>query len=350
MTVVLKVDPEHPDAEALDRAAAIIREGRLVAFPTETVYGLGANAFDADAVARIFRAKERPAYDPIIVHLADRRQLSLVVARIPEIAWELAAQLWPGPLTLVLERGERIPPIVTAGGATVAVRVPAHPVARALVERAGVPIAAPSANRFGRVSPTRAEHVMADLAGRVDLVLDAGSSSVGVESTVLSLVERVPTILRPGGISREVLERLLGRVEMQTRYLSGAEPLISPGTSEKHYAPRAKLILYQGEREAVLATMRDAAQQHIAAGERVGVMVAQEDLVAFTELPVYHQRLGSLTSMSQIAQQLYTALRALDGQGVSVILARDFGEHGLGLAIRDRLTRASAGRVVSVSG
>jgi L-threonylcarbamoyladenylate synthase len=350
MTLVLKVDSEHPDPAAIARAAAMIVEGRLVAFPTETVYGLGANALDADAVSGIYRAKERPAYDPVIVHLADRRQLPLVVARIPEIAWELAAQLWPGPLTLVLERGSAIPSIVTAGGVTVAVRVPAHPVARALVERAGVPIAAPSANRFGRVSPTRAEHVLADLAGRVDLVLDAGPSSVGVESTVLSLVEQVPTILRPGGISREVLERILGRVEVQPRFLSGDEPLISPGTSDKHYAPRAELILYQGGREWVLAAMREAAQRHIAAGESVGIMIAEEDLPAFTGLSVIHQLLGSLASLTQIAQQLYGALRALDEQGVSVILARDFGELGLGLAIRDRLTRAAAGQVVSVSG
>jgi L-threonylcarbamoyladenylate synthase len=349
MTLVLKVDPEHPDSEAIRRAAAVILDGRLVAFPTETVYGLGANALDADAVSGIFRAKERPSYDPVIVHLADRRQLSLVVGRIPEIAWELARQLWPGPLTLVLERGSRIPSIVTAGGATVAVRVPAHRVARALVESAGVPIAAPSANRFGRVSPTRAEHVLADLAGRVDLVLDAGSSSVGVESTVLSLVESVPTILRPGGVSREVLERILGRVDVQRRSSSGDEPLASPGTMEKHYAPRAELVLYQGEREIVLPAMREAALRHIDAGERVGILVAEEDLAAFAGLAVFHQLLGSLDSLAEIAQQLYASLRSLDEEGVSVILARDFGESGLGLAIRDRLTRAAAGRVVRVT-
>jgi L-threonylcarbamoyladenylate synthase len=349
MTVVLKVDPEHPDPGAINRAAEVILDGRLVAFPTETVYGLGANAFNAEAVAGIFRAKERPAYDPVIVHLEDRRQLPLVVVRIPEIAWELAAQLWPGPLTLVLERGSRIPSIVTAGGATVAVRVPAHPVARALVACAGVPIAAPSANRFGRVSPTRAEHVLADLAGRIDLVLDAGSSSVGVESTVLSLVERVPTILRPGGVSREVLERILGRVEVHRHALSGDTPLMSPGTTEKHYAPRAELTLYQGPRDAVLAAMRAAALRHLEQGERVGILFADEDRGAFVDLPVVSQGMGSFTSLAQIAQQLYASLRAMDEEGVSVILARDFGESGLGLAIRDRLTRAAAGRVLQVN-
>ncbi len=348
-TLVLKVDPENPDPEAIERAAAIILEGRLVAFPTETVYGLGANALDADAVAGIFRAKERPAYDPVIVHLSDPRQLPLVVAHIPEIAWELAAQLWPGPLTLVLERGSRIPAIVTSGGTTVAVRVPAHPVARALVECAGVPIAAPSANRFGQVSPTRAEHVLADLGGRIDLVLDGGPSAVGLESTVLSLVDSVPTILRPGGVSREVLEQLLGRVEVQRRVLSGDEPLTSPGTTEKHYAPKAELILYSGRRETVLTAMREAVQRYLAAGERVGVLLAEEDLAAFAGLQVCSQLLGSLDSLAQIAQQLYASLRALDEQGVTVILTRDFGECGLGLAIRDRLTRAAAGRVVKVS-
>jgi len=336
MTRCLKVNPEHPEPDVIAEAAAVIRGGGLVAFPTETVYGLGANALDGQAVASIFRAKERPFYDPLIVHLADAAQLSSVVAEVPAVARDLVAEFWPGPLTLVLPRGPQVPDEVTAGGGTVAVRVPAHAVARALIAASGVPIAAPSANRFGRVSPTCADHVMADLSGRIDLVLDGGATQVGVESTVLSLEADIPTILRPGGIARESLEQLLGSVGI--REFSGAEgeTLISPGTTVKHYAPRAKTTLYRGEREAVLARIRR------------DVSVAEEDLALLTDLPVVYRSVGSMTSMEQIAQQLFASLRSLDATGVTVILARDFGPSGLGLAIRDRLTRAAAGDVIVV--
>jgi len=348
MTRCLKVNPEHPEPDVIAEAAAVIRGGGLVAFPTETVYGLGANALDGQAVASIFRAKERPFYDPLIVHLADAAQLSSVVAEVPDIARDLVAEFWPGPLTLVLPRGPQVPDEVTAGGGTVAVRVPAHAVARALIAAAGVPIAAPSANRFGRVSPTCADHVMVDLSGRIDLVLDGGATQVGVESTVLSLGADIPTILRPGGIARESLEQLLGSVGI--REFSGAEgeTLISPGTTVKHYAPRAKTTLYRGEREAVLARIRRDVSDYVTEGITVGVLVAEEDLALLTDLPVVYRSVGSMTSMEQIAQQLFASLRSLDATGVTVILARDFGPSGLGLAIRDRLTRAAAGDVIVV--
>lgn len=349
MTLVLKVDPQHPQPEIIARAAAVIRAGRLVAFPTETVYGLGANALDADAVAGIFRAKERPAYDPLIVHLANADQLSLVAVHVPALARRLAAVFWPGPLTLVLARADHVPLAVTAGGETVAVRVPSHPVARSLIAAAGVPIAAPSANRFGRVSPTRAEHVLADLEGRVDIILDGGTTMIGVESTVLSLVTPVPTILRPGGVSREALSQVLGTVEVAEQTVIEGETVVSPGTTEKHYAPRAQVILYRGERTPVLQAMHEATLRYLEAGETVGLLLAEEDLTAFSDLPVALRGLGSAKSMSQIARQLFAALRSLDEAGVSLILARDFGSAGLGLAIRDRLTRAAAGRVVTVA-
>lgn len=351
MTRILPVDPDHPEASVMAEAAAIIRRGGLVAFPTETVYGLGANALSADAVAGIFRAKERPAYDPLIVHIAEIDALSVVVVEIPEVVWDLAAAFWPGPLTLILRRSSRVPDLVTADGETVAVRLPAHPVARALIAASGVPIAAPSANRFGRVSPTRAEHVLSDLAGRVDMILDGGSTSVGVESTVLALGSGVPTILRPGGVSREALAALLGDVALAAEVASedSDQPLVSPGTTVKHYAPEAQAILYRGERLAVLAAMRRAAQAHVAAGERIGLLVADEDLPHFGDLPVVCQSVGSMTSLPEIAHRLFESLRALDDAGVSLILARDFGVGGLGLAVRDRLTRAASGRVVTVS-
>ncbi len=348
MTQVLQVDSNHPEPEVIAQAAAVIRRGGLVAFPTETVYGLGANALDAGAVAGIFRAKERPSYDPLIVHIAAMDQLPQVVAEVPAIARDLAVAFWPGPLTLVLRRGSSVPGEVTAGGDTVAVRFPAHPVARALILASGVPIAAPSANRFGRVSPTRAEHVLADLAGRIDVILDGGRTQVGVESTVLALWGGTPKILRPGGVSLEALEAHLGTVEV----LGGAAPesrmLVSPGTTLKHYAPRAKTFMYQGERLGVLQAIRQAAEVHAAGGERVGLLVAEEDLELLAETPAICQSLGSMSSLEQIAQHLFESLRLLDDANVSLILARDFGTSGLGLAIRDRLTRAAAGRVIIV--
>ena len=349
MTLVLRVDPETPEDIVIAQAAKVILDGGLVAFPTETVYGLGANALDERAVEGIFRAKERPAYDPLIVHLADARALDLVASHVPETALLLADAFWPGPLTLVLPRHPRIPLQVTAGGETVAVRVPAHRVARALIRAADVPIAAPSANRFGRISPTCADHVLADLEGRIELLLDGGCTMVGLESTVLSLVDEVPSILRPGGISREALSGILGEVVLAPSTVPDETRLVSPGTASKHYAPRARVILYRGEQLQVLKAMRRDALDLLAAGEKVGLLLAEEDVQEMGELPVILQDMGSLASMAEIAQHLYSALRTLDGAGVTIILARDVGTEGLGLAIRDRLTRAASGHVIEVS-
>ena len=347
-TLLLPVDPAAPDPTAIRQAAAVLQHGGLVAFPTETVYGLGANALDAEAVQRIFAAKGRPAYDPLIVHLAGPEALPAVGVEIPPLAETLAAQFWPGPLTLVLPRGPRIPLAVTAGGSTVAVRVPAHPVALALIRAAGFPVAAPSANRFGHLSPTQAAHVLDDLDGRIDLLLDGGPASVGVESTVLSLVTPVPTILRPGGVSRESLVAVLGQVDVSGHVFTAEEVVPSPGALEQHYAPRARLTLYQGPRRAVWRAMRAAAAQLAAAGQRVGLLLAEGDAVAFAGLSVTVQSIETAGGLEGAARQLFTALRALDRAGVTAILARDFGARGLGLAIRDRLTRAAAGNVVKV--
>ncbi|MBN2390480.1 MAG: threonylcarbamoyl-AMP synthase [Anaerolineae bacterium] len=347
-TLVLPVDPATPDLVAIRQAAAVLRSGGLVAFPTETVYGLGANALDAEAVQGIFAAKGRPAYDPLIVHLAGTESLLDVVAEIPPLVETLATRFWPGPLTLVLPRGSRIPLAVTAGGPTVAVRVPAHPVALALIRAASFPIAAPSANRFGHLSPTQAAHVLDDLGGRIDVLLDGGPTPVGVESTVLSLVTPVPTILRPGGVSREALVMVLGQVDVAGRIFIAEDVAPSPGTLTQHYAPRAKLTLYQGSREAVLQTMHAAVAQLTAAGQRVGLLLAEGDAVTFAGLPVTIQSIETDGELEGAARQLFTALRMLDRAGVSTILARDFGARGLGLAIRDRLTRAAAGNVVRV--
>ena len=347
-TQVVPVRSDDPEPEVIAQAAAVIRRGGLVAFPTETVYGLGADALSPAAVARIFDAKGRPAYDPIIVHVADSEALSRVAQEVPQVACRLAETFWPGPLTLVLPRAEAVPPTVTAGRDTVAVRCPDHPVALALIQAAGTPIAAPSANRFGGPSPTTAQHVLDDLAGQVELILDAGPTPIGVESTVLDLTQAVPTILRPGGLPREALEAVLGPVAVLERAKAPETGLPSPGLLPRHYAPQAQLCLFLGPTEVVREAMRREAQAQVADGRRVAVLVADEDVEAFTGLDLTVETVGPADDLTTVARRLFGALRTLDAQKMEVILARDFGSRGLGLAIRDRLRRA-ASKVVEVS-
>ncbi|MCX7669187.1 MAG: L-threonylcarbamoyladenylate synthase [Anaerolineae bacterium] len=347
-TQTLSVRSCDPEPEIIARAAAIVRGGGLVAFPTETVYGLGADALNAAAVARIFAAKGRPVYDPLIVHIASPAELGRVARDVPETARRLAERFWPGPLTLVLPRAAAVPTIVTAGLDTVAVRCPDHPVARALIAAGGTPIAAPSANRFGRTSPTTAQHVLDDLNGRIELILDAGPTPIGVESTVLDLTGPTPTILRPGGTPREALEAVLGPVAMRSEPGPAAEAgLPSPGLPARHYAPRAELRLFLGPTAAALKAMRAEAATQIAARRRVGILVADEDAAAFADLDVIGETVGPADNLNAVAQRLFGALRALDAQGVDLILARDFSAHGLGTAIRDRLRRAADVTVIA---
>jgi L-threonylcarbamoyladenylate synthase len=346
MTDVIRVDPAHPDAAALARAADCLRRGGLVAFPTETVYGLGVHALDRAAVRRLFAAKGRPANDPLIVHVDAVERIHALVTAVPDLVPALAARFWPGPLTLVLPRSPRVPDEVTAGLNTVGVRVPAHPVARALLREAGIPIAAPSANLFSRPSPTRASHVLDDLGGRIDLVVDGGATDVGVESTVLDLSGDVPTILRPGAVSREMLRAILPRVEQRSAATSSAGAMPSPGMLERHYSPRAPLTVYDGDsRDAVTRLVRDACAA-IAQGHRVGIMAADEDRAELSEVERHGSRativyLGSERDPAAIAARLYASMRELDASGVDRILARSVpGDDGLAVAIRDRLRRA----------
>lgn len=346
-TRVLTVDPSAPDPQIIAEAAAVIRAGGLVAFPTETVYGLGANALDEHAVARIFHAKGRPATDPIIAHIADVPHLDVLARDVPQVAYALARRFWPGPLTLVVWRRPIVPANLSAGRATVAVRMPAHPVALALIAAAGVPIAAPSANRFSRPSPTMAAHVLDDLAGRIDLVLDGGPTPVGVESSVVDLTVDPPVLLRPGGVTVAALLELLPGLTFAPRYLTAAdEALPAPGMLLRHYAPDATLMMVAGEREAALARIRADALAAAGAGRRVGVLAFDEDAPALTDLPVQLVTLGSATDPEQVAQRLFAALREIERTGVDLILVRDPGQEGLHLAIRDRLIRAAEGRVI----
>lgn len=343
MTRFLSLSPLSPDPDLIREASDIIRGGGLVAFPTETVYGLGANALDRNAVEKIFAAKGRPSNDPLIVHLSSFDEVERVASHVPSIAHELAAAFWPGPLTMILPKQPGVPDSVTSGLKTVAVRVPSHPIALALIRASGVPIAAPSANRFGHTSPTTAVHVLDDLDGRIDMILDGGATTVGVESTVLDVNVTPPMILRPGGVSREALEKILGPVSVRNNLKTDDEsPQVSPGLLGKHYTPKAELILCKGEPESALETLHRIAKQAQAEGRSVGLLLAEEDLPRFSSLPCLHFSLGSSNNLENIARSLYAGMRSLDDLGAQVILTRDFGSGGLGLAIRDRLSRAAS--------
>ncbi len=348
----LRVDAENlgtPEAQAaLERAAEILRSGGLVALPTETVYGLGANALDRAAVERIFEAKARPAWDPVIVHVASAAMLDGLVEEIPDAARKLMERFWPGPLTLLLKRTSAVPDAVTAGRPLVGVRMPAHPVALELIRRAGVPVAAPSANRFGHVSPTTAEHVLDDLDGRIDAVIElvlgaglgAGPTMRGVESTVLDPIKMM--IYRPGAVTAEQIAEVAGRVEV---FKSGeplretpTEAMPSPGVGLKHYAPRARLVLVEARGAELGARLAEAARAE--RDERVGVMLPGGILMAqgFAAAQIYPW--GRWGAPETLAQGLYAGLRALDAAGCTVILCPLPPAEGIGAAIRDRLLKA----------
>jgi L-threonylcarbamoyladenylate synthase len=341
-TEVIAVDPLAPDSTAIAHAAAVLRAGGLVAFPTETVYGLGANALDAEAVAGIYTAKRRDRSDPCIVHIAEAADLASVARVETDLVALLADRFWPGPLSLVLPKASAVPAIVTAGQPTVAVRAPDHPVAQALIRAAGLPVAAPSANLFMHTSPTSAAHVLADLDGRIDLLLDGGATTVGVESTILDLTRRPPLLLRPGGVSLEQLRAVLGDVALrgEARVAAG-DSSVAPGLMAKHYAPRARLLLVRGEREATLAEIAAQARRLVGEGARVGLLLPSGELSDLILPALERGDLGAANDPGEVARRLYAALRWLDDAGVQVILARDLGDLGLGRAIRDRLTRAA---------
>jgi L-threonylcarbamoyladenylate synthase len=323
----------------------VIKAGGLVAFPTETVYGLGANALDAAAVDHIFSAKGRPASDPIIVHVHDQNQLHQVARAIPDLAFELAGRFWPGPLTLVLWRHPDLPANISAGRDTVAVRMPSHPVALALLQMAGVPIAAPSANRFSRPSATSAQHVAEDLIGHVDIILDGGPASIGLESTILDLTKSSPEVLRPGGISLEALQALIPRIHFLPKHLQADDPgIAAPGMLIKHYSPRAELRLFDGSLASVLRAMQSNARELLASGKHVGVLTLDSERYYFDGIPVEIFLLGA--DLESISHSLFEGMRELDRAGVDVILVRNVEHSGLGLALRDRLLRAAEGRVI----
>jgi L-threonylcarbamoyladenylate synthase len=343
-TLRLVVDPVQLETaetkEALERAAAILRTGGLVALPTETVYGLGANALDSAAVESIFAAKQRPSWDPIIVHVANEAMLEGLVERVPEAARKLMKAYWPGPLTLLLPRTGAVPDAVTAGRPLVGVRMPAHPVALALIRRAGVPVAAPSANLFSHISPTTDAHVLADLDGRINAVVDAGPTEHGVESTVLDPCQTPMLIYRPGAVTRKQIQDVAGAVEFY--HDDGAllakprQALPSPGVGLRHYAPQARLVLLEGALAELAARLAGLVLD--LPEEQVGVMLPAEVAAPKEASAVFAW--GRWAVPDELAHRLYAGLHTLDDAECTVILCPVPPAEGIGAAIRDRLLKA----------
>ncbi|MFC4077336.1 L-threonylcarbamoyladenylate synthase [Salinithrix halophila] len=325
-------------------AAALLREGRLVAFPTETVYGLGADARSEEAVSAIYRAKGRPSDNPLIVHIADLNQLKEWVGKVPPLGQALIRRFWPGPLTLVLRYRRGLASQVTAGLSTVGVRMPAHPVSLALLRAAGVPVAAPSANQSGKPSPTEADHVWDDLAGRIDGLLDGGPTGVGVESTVVDVTGEVPILLRPGGVTLDRLRKVAGRVDVDPGLEQEGEAPRSPGMKYRHYAPQGEMWLVMGEGEALRRRMAELARQASQAGNRVGILTTEENQSVYQADKVLS--LGSRKDPASVARNLYAALRTCDDARLDVIYAEAFPMEGVYHSVMNRLLKAAEGRVI----
>jgi len=336
-TKILKINPKKIDLDKIKIAAEVIKKGNLVAFPTETVYGLGADALNEQAVAKIFKAKERPFNDPLIVHIADIKELYRLSKQVPSVALKLAKTFWPGPLTLVLKKSELVSDIITAGLDTVAVRMPDDNIALNLIGEAQTPIVAPSANLFGRTSPTNAQHVADDLDGKIEMIIDGGKTKVGVESTVLDITAKPVRVLRAGGISVEQLKEVIDQVKISKELEKGFR---SPGMLISHYSPRARLILVEERGEAQVEEARRLASEYKAQGFKVGIMAKEENQDKYNGFQV--KVIGKGSELKTCAANLFAVLRSFDKEGFEIIIAEGLEEQGLGLAIMERLRKASA--------
>ncbi|SDC10760.1 MULTISPECIES: L-threonylcarbamoyladenylate synthase [unclassified Candidatus Frackibacter] len=338
------------DNSSIIDCSKILNKGELVAFPTETVYGLGANALDEEAVRKIFKAKGRPADNPLIVHIASLKQIEDLVLEVPGDVKQLSNKFWPGPLTLVLKKKDIIPDITTGGLDTIAIRMPDHEVALNLLRTSQLPIAAPSANLSGRPSPTTAQHVIMDLAGRIDAVIDGGATGIGVESTVLSLVDEQPTLLRPGGITYEELESLLGEViidsAVKAEMADDDQLALAPGMKYQHYSPEAKVILIEGEKDRIAKRITKLTDKYLSEGLEVGVMATKENVDFYDDGRI--KVMGSRNNLHEISANIFKLLREFDEIGIDIILAEGLPTDGLGLAIMNRLRKAAAYQIINV--
>jgi L-threonylcarbamoyladenylate synthase len=347
-TVLLEVNPQAPEIEKVSVAAKLIRAGGLVAFPTETVYGLGADALNVKAVLALFEAKKRPLDNPPIVHVCDTKDVYRLAHEIPTTAERLMRIFWPGPLTLIFKRSSIVPNVTVAGLDTIAVRMPRHNVALALIRESRCPISAPSANLAGKPSPTTAKHVLDDLDGKIDAVLDAGSTAIGVESTVLDVTVDPPQVLRPGGTPFEALKEVLVEAELNPAVTAEnpvpVERVRSPGVKHKHYAPDANVVVVEGELPAIVGKVNELAMYYMKRGSKVGVLCTDETVRSYRADVV--KSLGSRSNLAHVARNLFARLREFDLERVDVIIAEGVPLEGLGLAVMNRLRKASGYKIV----
>ena len=347
-TKVIRMDPEHIDREAVREAGEILKAGGLVAFPTETVYGLGGNALDEKASERIYEAKGRPSDNPLIIHIAELSALDRIVTEVPEKARKLAERYWPGPLTMIFKKSSCVPYGTTGGLETVAVRMPNHPIALELIRAGGGYVAAPSANTSGRPSPTCSLHVEEDLTGRIDRILDGGPVGIGLESTIVDFTEEVPTILRPGYINQEMLEQVIGPVQMDKGLIvsdSSVRPK-APGMKYRHYAPKADLLVVEGSPEKVQEKIRQLTQEKIQEGFQVGIIATDESADGYPQGLV--KSIGTRKDEESIARHLFGVLREFDDCGVSYIYSEAFDTPQMGQAIMNRLLKAAGQQKIQV--
>ncbi len=351
-TKVIKIDQNNIEKDKLIYAANIIKNGGLVAFPTETVYGLGANALNSKAVNNIFKAKGRPSDNPLIVHVADSKSIDNLVLKVLPGVQKLINKFWPGPLTLVFRKSSIIPDEITAGLDTVAIRMPSHPIALALIKESGLPIAAPSANSSGRPSPTLANHVIEDLSGKIDLIIDGGPTDVGLESTVLDTTSIPPSILRPGAVTIEQLRKELEEVELDPALLSRDYVNLtpkSPGVKYKHYSPKADLIVVEGESDSVISKINELVIDYTNKGIKVGILATEQTKDFYNE-PIDNRpvviSMGDRSHPDIIASNLFNCFREFDHRNIQVILAEAVNKTGIGLAIMNRMNKAAGYNII----
>lgn len=348
-TVVKTTDSENIDQKVIDEAAAILKKGGLVAFPTETVYGLGANGLDSNACRKIYEAKGRPSDNPLILHIGEIEQLEEIADDIPDCAEQLMDAFWPGPITIIFKKKSIVPDSVTGNFGTVAVRFPSNKIARSLINAAGVPIAAPSANTSGKPSPTRASHVLFDMDGKIDMIIDGGPTRFGLESTIIDVSTDVPTILRPGAITSEMIETVIGYVEIDPAVRGGAVKTAprAPGMKYTHYSPNARVILVKGEDEKVVEEINRLVEEQKSLGLKAGVMTTDENKDKYNNADAVLS-LGSRTDDEQIGANLFKMLRKFDFLGIDVVYSEVFDESGEGSAIMNRLRKAAGNSFIEV--
>ncbi len=347
-TRIETIDPHRPDPKVIEKAGEILKNGGLVAFPTETVYGLGADALNEKAAEKIYAAKGRPSDNPLIIHITNMDALERIVTGIPEEARKVADAFWPGPLTMIFDKAGIVPYGTTGGLDTVAVRMPDHPAARAVIDAGGGYIAAPSANTSGRPSPTRAEHVAEDLSGRIEMILDAGPVEIGVESTILDMTVTPPMILRPGAVTREMLEDLIGEVAVDSTLgnADSKEAPKAPGMKYRHYAPKASLVVVEGPPEKVAGWISSQAVRMRQEGKKVGIIATEETRASYPDVDV--KVAGTRADESTVAGSLYGILREFDADGVDAIYSEAFDPEGIGTAVMNRLLKAAGHQVVRI--